>query len=610
MKEFVDFLGGQAPYDRLDGEDLSRLASMVEVEFFAAGQEILAYGATDVDHIFVVRTGAVEVVDRGTVVDVLGPGDTFGHVAVFSGLPTALAVRAAEDTLCYRLPDPRSVVKDPSRLQFRHFNTLVARQRLIAAGGPSSRMDRPVSSAMKDVLWCEAGQSVREAAERMTQTHQKAALVRLGTGYGIVTDHDFRRLVATGKVSLDSPVAEIATTPAHGIDADSTIWSAYLRMVDHGIHHLVITDNSGRPVGISAVMDMAAADVRHPLVVRNAIASAATFEELGEASRLLRPTIVELWDADVSSLQLGAIISAVVDAIVRRIIDLHPLDPALKELDHSWVLTGSMARQEPLPDSDVDTALIWTPRNTTASPPAHDDILKATAETLSRLPTCGLRWSPHGANASDAPFNRSLVEWHRIARSWRSPSSEFWEYPEQAMAMIDSRALTRSALLRDVHAEIAAAASNPVFMSALARRSLGQSPPLGFVRNRVVERFGGGRGYLDLRNKGLRPISAMARLLALKSGTLAGSTPQRFDAAAHIGLISDDEADSLKDAFHLCYGIAFEQEVRQLRSGKIATGLISPEQLDPLRRRHLREAFRAVAALQESIASRLTGHPS
>ncbi|MFJ5956660.1 putative nucleotidyltransferase substrate binding domain-containing protein [Paenarthrobacter sp. NPDC092416] len=603
MKEFVDFLGGQAPYDRLDGEDLSRLASMVEVEFFAAGQEILAYGATDVDHIFVVRTGAVEVVDRGTVVDVLGPGDTFGHVAVFSGLPTALAVRAAEDTLCYRLPDPRSVVKDPSRLQFRHFNTLVARQRLIAAGGPSSRMDRPVSSAMKDVLWCEAGQSVREAAERMTQTHQKAALVRLGTGYGIVTDHDFRRLVATGKVSLDSPVAEIATTPAHGIDADSTIWSAYLRMVDHGIHHLVITDNSGRPVGISAVMDMAAADVRHPLVVRNAIASAATFEELGEASRLLRPTIVELWDADVSSLQLGAIISAVVDAIVRRIIDLHPLDPALKELDHSWVLTGSMARQEPLPDSDVDTALIWTPRNTTASPPAHDDILKATAETLSRLPTCGLRLCPHDANASYPLFNRSTAEWVEAVRSWANKPEESG-YVILASACADSRALTRPVLGGAIERELLSVANqNQQFMRAMMRSALADRPPIGFVRNIVVERFGKRRGYLDLKGSALRPITSLARVLALRAGNLSGSTPERLETAETAGLLSSDEADTLKEAFALYHGLLFETSVEALRNTSHPDTLLAPSTLDPLRRRHLRDGFRAIASIQERLAA-------
>ena len=32
------------------------------------------------------------------------PGDTFGHAAMLSGLPPGFEARAAEDTLCYRIP--------------------------------------------------------------------------------------------------------------------------------------------------------------------------------------------------------------------------------------------------------------------------------------------------------------------------------------------------------------------------------------------------------------------------------------------------------------------------------------------------------------------------
>jgi len=42
VKEFVDFLGSQSPYDRLDPDDLERLAGAVEVELFAAGRTIVA----------------------------------------------------------------------------------------------------------------------------------------------------------------------------------------------------------------------------------------------------------------------------------------------------------------------------------------------------------------------------------------------------------------------------------------------------------------------------------------------------------------------------------------------------------------------------------------
>ncbi len=118
MREYVDFLGSQPPYDALDSADLDALARTVEVEYFAAGARIVEAGQAPLDHFFVVRTGEVEVIDRGRVVDLLGPGETFGQISVLSGLPPPLAVRASEDTLCYRFPDPRPVLRHPQRLQF------------------------------------------------------------------------------------------------------------------------------------------------------------------------------------------------------------------------------------------------------------------------------------------------------------------------------------------------------------------------------------------------------------------------------------------------------------------------------------------------------------
>jgi CBS domain-containing protein len=78
MREYVDFLGGQSPYDALDSPDLEALARLVEVEYFTAGSTIVTAGEPPLSHFFVVRIGEVEVADRGRVVDALGPGETFG----------------------------------------------------------------------------------------------------------------------------------------------------------------------------------------------------------------------------------------------------------------------------------------------------------------------------------------------------------------------------------------------------------------------------------------------------------------------------------------------------------------------------------------------------
>src|SRR5204862_390280 len=61
-------------------------------------------GPAPAGYLRVVRAGSVEIIHDGQVLDLLGPGELFGHASMLSGLPTGFEARAAEDTTCYRIP--------------------------------------------------------------------------------------------------------------------------------------------------------------------------------------------------------------------------------------------------------------------------------------------------------------------------------------------------------------------------------------------------------------------------------------------------------------------------------------------------------------------------
>jgi CBS domain-containing protein len=92
MQEFTDFLAKQPPFDALSTDDIERLASKIEVEYFGLGTVIVTAGEAPLSHIYIVRTGSVEVIDRGNVVDLLGSGDAFGHISVLTELPPRFIV--------------------------------------------------------------------------------------------------------------------------------------------------------------------------------------------------------------------------------------------------------------------------------------------------------------------------------------------------------------------------------------------------------------------------------------------------------------------------------------------------------------------------------------
>ena len=602
MKEYADFLGRQAPYDSLDSADLEQLARRVEVEYFGRGTVIVPADAEPLDRLYIVRTGSVEVLDRGRVVDLLGPGDTFGHVSLLSGLPPALTVRAAEETLCYLLPDPRQILSHPDRLRFTHYGTLIARERLTGGDALTDHATAPVSAHARPVVWCDAGDRIADVARRMGEARQSCAVVRCRDGLGIVTDSDFRRHVATGRVPPDAPVGDIATVPVAMITDKATITEALLRMVEHDVHHLLVADSQGRPGGVVRVVDMASAEVRDPLLIRSAIEHAADVPALASAAHLLPSTAVALADAGVPALRLAALLATVRDAIMRRLISIDA-DADATGTQCSWLVLGSTARSEPFPGSDLDTAVAWADE---PGQPGHFDRVQAAAsQLLDDMERCGLQRCPEGANATARLFNRSVTDWKAAAGRWvGQPTGSGTALLVSIIA--DSRALTGLTLGRSVTDALAASTRSFDFNEGVLRLALHYRPPTGFVRDFVVEHTGEHRGELDLKHGGLVPVASIARWAAVVMRDASGSTPERLRRAQQAGLLTADEASSLTGAFEEIFGLLMTREIDAIRAGTPPSRYLAPRDLDSLTRRLLRETFRVISAVQATLEGEWT----
>jgi len=465
------------------------------------------------------------------------------------------------------------------------------------------RGDRRLAEVMRPVVWCAESDPIRDAAERIGAAGTSCALVRTAAGLGIITDHDFRHRVATGQIGIDAPVARMATVPALTIDEDATQAAGLLHMVEHGVHHLVVTDQSGRPVGVIRVVDLARAEVRNPLLVRSAIEDATTVEQLAQAAHLLPATLVELCDDGVAAAHIGAVHAAVIDAIVRRVLELSP-SPVLAAVPHSWVLLGSLARREPLPLSDLDTALVWADPPETDPPQSVADpapaIRAAAWEILGKLRTCGLTLCANGANAHNPVFSRSRSGWVTAARAWQNDPTQ--ENALMLSAMVaDSRPVTDPTLGHALTEQIRSHTRTTQFMRAMLDQALGWRPPTGFVRDFVVAHSGEHRGQLDLKSGGLVPVVALARWIAIVSGDARGTTTDRLRRGAQTGLLSADEADTLAGGFGDVYAVLLRHEARAIREGVPPTTYFVPADLDTLTRRHLRESFRAIAMVQARV---------
>ena len=428
MEDIAGFLGSHPPFDGLDADELARVAAVTETEEFPAGKTIFSQGAGPVGYLRVVCTGSVEILHDGQVLDLLGPGELFGHASMLSGLPTGFEARAAEDTRCYRIPADviSPLLARPDFLRF------IARSIIDRAGAGAGRAPLPdpvarrVTTLIRTApLLCRADEPIREAAKRMTAEGGSAVLVRAGGTLGIVTDRDLRSRVVAAGVSPDAPVSAIMTTPAYTVRADALGGDVLLDMLDRGIHHVPVLSAAGEVLGVVDHDDLIAAEARKPFVLRRAIDLATSPTDLASAAAGLTPMIIALHDARVAADQVAAIRSVVLDALTRRLIELAIVGAGDPPASFTWFALGSLARREAVPSSDVDSALAWQDPAGGAGTAGAAAPGAETAGYMQRvasavddgLKACGVQPDAHGTSAANPLFARSVAAWRAAAQS-------------------------------------------------------------------------------------------------------------------------------------------------------------------------------------------------
>jgi len=610
-------------------DDLTRIAAVTETEVSPRGKTIFPQGAGPVEYLRMVRAGSVEVIHDGRILDLLGPGELFGQASMLAGLPTGFEARAAEDTVCYRIPADvvRPLLARPEVLRFVARSIVSGSGPAVSRPAPADLVQRPVATLIRTPpLLCPASEPIRDAAQRMTAEGASAVLVRVGHGLGIVTDRDFRSRVVAAGVSPDAPVSAVMSEPAYTVTADRLAGEVLLDMLERNVHHVPVLSTAGEVLGVVDDGDLASAQARPPFLLRRAIALAASPGELAAAAAGLDPMTVSLRDAQVAAEQVAAVRSVVLDALTRRLVELAVGAAGDPPAPFTWFALGSLARREAVPSSDVDSALAWqepqNPQNPRApeapeTPEAPEDPEAGVGHYMTRvaravedgLRTCGLRPDPHGASAANPLFARSVA-------SWRAAARRFSEDPTQEKALIfvslitDSRPVWDSGGPGAPVAEALWQARGQVSQSdlrrLLARFALSFRPPTGFLRDFVVEHSGEHRGQLDLKHGGLIPIVDLARWAGMGAGVTSGSTRERLRAAEAAGTLEGTEASTLLEAFALVFSLRLDHQVEQVRRGEAPDDFIDPRQLNPLARSYLREAFRAVASVQAGLAAELS----
>ncbi len=608
--EIRQFLAQRNPFSYLSAELLDELPKDIEIRYLRRGS---AFPPVD-GFLYIVRSGAVEIFDDDDeLCEKLAEGDTYSVSCQLVNLSQCNRGEAAEDTLLYLLRCERlKVLCRESKAFSEHFSATV-KDRLKAAVSTIQESSDPTVAAMmvevgslirKPPITVPAGITIRETAALMSNKDVSSVMVMQDQELvGLVTDRDLRkRCVAIGLTGAE-PIDHIMTLNPMTIEARTLTAQALMTMTRMRFHHLPVTRN-GELVGMVTATDLANHQSANSAYLAADLRKAKSVEDLVAISQRLPKLHLHLANASVTARHIGEAVSCLTDSITGRLLAMAESELGPPPVPYVWMAGGSQARHEQSSHSDQDNALLLSDD---FDEKLHDEYFAALAKFVSDgLNACGFVYCPGDAMATNP-------EWRKPLRVWIGYFNRWIESPQPKSVMLSSiffdlRPVTGSAelfapLKRNI---LEKSQKNQIFLAYMMANALKHRPPLGFFRQFVLERGGEHDDALDLKHRGIVPITDIARVLALSLGKEPVNTVERLQACAGTNMLSSEMAENLEDALEFIASLRIQHQAGQIRHGRPPDNYVPPSELSELEREHLKHAFRVIQTMQETMAKRFS----
>jgi CBS domain-containing protein len=605
--EIRQFLEKRNPFNHLNQELLDDLPKDIEIRYLRRGGDF----PPRPNFVYVVRSGAIEIFDKkGELCEKLGEGDVYSITCQLVNLSQCDKGRATEDTLLYLLSCDRlkELCRD-SKSFGDHFSATV-RERLKAAVTTLQESADPTMAAMmvsvgslirKEPITISSGMTIRETAALMSNKNVSSVMImREDRLIGLVTDRDLRkRCVAVG-LNGSEPIDQIMTLDPRVITSSTLTAQALMTMTRMRVHHLPVTKN-GKLVGMITATDLANHQSANSAYLAADLRKAKTVSDLIGVSKRLPTLHLHMANASVTARHIGEAVSCLTDAITARLLEMAEEELGEPPVPYVWMAGGSQARHEQSSHSDQDNALLLSDDFR----PEHDDYFAALARFVSNgLDGCGFVFCPGDAMATNPQWRQPLKVWQGYFTKWiESPT------PMSMMLssiFFDLRPVTGSdeLFLPLQKMILQKSQENQIFLAYMMANAMKHRPPLGFFRQFVLERGGEHDETLDLKHRGIVPITDIARILALALGKEPVNTVERLRACAGSKILSNDMAENLEDALEFIASLRIQHQAEQIKKGQPPDNYVPPDKLSELDREHLKHAFKVIQTMQESMIKR------
>lgn len=417
---------------------------------------------------------------------------------------------------------------------------------------------------------------------------------------GIVTEQDVLKAIArSGGAALRQKLSDVMNSPVASVPADAFFYLAIARMDRLHYRHLAIVHpDTGAFVGLLPVRAVLHQRATAALVIADLVAQASTPAELAEAFKQMPALARSLRTEGVAAHQVAAILSGVIRDMTARAgqIVAKEMEGSGRSAPANWCLLvlGSGGRGESLLAADQDNALIHD-----FAKDDHPWFEELGRGVSSALDQAGIPYCQGGVMASERNMRHNLGGWRRNLDGWlKKPEPQALL---NADIFYDFAAVEGDVdLARALREDATSAKDARLFLTLMANEIADKSSALDWLG-----RFKTKKGRIDLKLGGLFPIVAGGRILALRLGSKALSSRERWRAAHSAGLIPEEDLARLLDAHELLLSLILDQQLEDLEQQRKATNMVEVRRLLDLEQHRLKEALQIVGEIEVIVRDAL-----
>lgn len=608
-----DFLARIDPFDKLPKELQRKIACAIKITYLAKGEQIHFGGEYKLRYLYVIRTGSMEQRKHNGVLRAkLGAEDLFGFTFLDEQKESLedYTATAIENTLLYLVPHSELLNLLQSYPDFaEHFASSVqvrlhSALDVVWSDSEKGIFVKKVSEvASEKIAVVESTTSIREVAKQiMAICSPTAVVMEEGAIVGLITDRDLTKRVIVAGLDINRPVSEIMTLNPITIGPNDLVLKASSMMMQNNIRSLPVVQNN-TVLGVLTTTHLVRNNRIQAVFLIEKIKYAETAEDLASLTSERQAIFEALVEGQVSGDIIGHVMTMIMDAYNRRLLQMAEAFYGTPPCEYAWIVAGSSARNEVHMLSDQDNAIILSDNS---NPNDRIYFQQLAAWVCNGLDACGYP-------LCSGEFMAENPKWCMPLHVWKAYYSKWVANPEydcllNVSVFLETRSLFGNVQFnRDLQTHLfSTIQKSNAFLPSLVRDSVTVHPPLGIFNSLVLEKSGDHSNTLNIKKFALNLLVDLARIYGLSSGSEQTETCARFIHAYENKLISEEMLKNVQGAFKFITQIRLSHQLKALKEGREADNHIDPNEFGSFERKHLKDAFRIIADLQDIAKLRFT----